>query len=892
MIRIVEAKSIPLDAFNNLVPILEANPALASDEDHLDRIIAIALTSRALSRSLAKNPELISGVPVDASITLKLRAALISIAGDDMLGATDMATATLRWSDAMDEVVSEALSSARQAVANRHPLASRLPFTVIAMGKWGARELNYSSDVDLLFVHQAVDGEEEASRAAALALSGRLVSDLSAPTFDGPALEVDADLRPEGSMGPLSRSLESYSGYYNQWAEAWELQALLKARPSAGDADLGQQFMKLAAGVIWDDGLNVESLRSIRRIKEQTEANAKPRDIKRSRGGIRDIEFAVQILQLVHGRTDPEVRSTATLDALGSLAAHGYVEPGERDTLSESYIFLRNVEHRIQLWDLRQTHDLPSEEESLARIGRSLGYSDPAGEELVRRLSEVRARVRDLHEHIYFRPILDALVGSPSAQLGIDQATMRMNALGFTDTTATRQAIEDLTSGLSRRSRAMHQMLPLMLDWLSLSPDPDLGLAQLRILLAHSSDHSNLITVLQRSPLAGERLCLLLGTGRLLGDLIDRIPEFIPRLSDEAKLSEIRSYDDAHKRLFGLLESRPENEAKIGTIRRFSRRRKLRIAARDVLGETSVNETLKSLTDSADVSMSGAVEIATNGDPTGFAVVAMGKWGGRELSYGSDLDLMYVFANGSHQTRAMDIATQLSRVLSEPSRHGVGYELDASIRPEGKNGALVRSIDSYLTYYDRWGEPWELLALVKSRGVAGDLGLLSEFNERIGEILWQPEFPLSALRAIRSTKARVEGERIPPGEDPDFHLKLGPGGLSDVEFLVQQQQLIHGYNRPEVRLTGTLDALTALREVGVFSDTEHNTLRDSYLFCTRVRMRLHLQEGRAVDSLPTNPANLSRLAISLGIDRSSELREDYRRVTRRARTTFEDRFFE
>ncbi len=890
--RAVAAGADPTGSWDRLIPILEANPNLASNDELLSRVCAIAASSKALSRSLAQTPELLEGPPGDATIPLKVRAALIRIAGADLAGELDMTQATTEFSAAIDNIVSDALQSARAATAEKHPLVPRLPFVVIGMGKWGARELNYSSDVDLILVHDNVDGEETASRQAALALASRLVSDLSAATFDGPALNVDTDLRPEGSMGPLSRSFEGYSGYYDQWAEAWELQALLKARPVAGDADLGQRFMKLVERVVWDQGLDVESLRSIRKIKEQVELGARAQDIKRSRGGIRDIEFAVQLLQLVHGRLDPDLRSPATLDALEALTRHGFIENEERDSLSEAYRFLRDVEHRIQLWDLRQTHDLPEDAGSLARIGRSLGIDDSSGEGLSEHLAAVKTQVRDLHERLYFRPILDALVGSPSARLGIGQAELRLEALGFRDVAAAANALGELTTGMSRRSKVMHQMLPLMLDWLSLSPDPDLGLAQLRILLAHATDHSNLVTLLQRNPLAGERLCLLLGTGRLLGDLIDRIPEFIPRLADEKSLSRIRKLDDATTRLKALLESRPEHEAKVGTIRRFTRRRKLRIAARDVLGEAATTATLTALSDSADSALIGAVHIATNGDPKGFAVVAMGKWGGRELSYGSDIDLMYVFSGDADRDDALAKTADLNQILSEPSRHGEGYQLDASIRPEGRAGPMARSLEGFRNYYDQWAEPWEMLALVKARPAVGDPDLMIEFSEAIAPFLWRESLSLGTMRAIREIKARVEGERLPAGEDPDYHLKLGPGGLSDVEFLVQLKQLVHGHAEASVRSSNTMQALASLHSIDVFTDSEFRTLEASYLFCTRVRLRLHLQAGKAMNSLPTDPQHLIKLASSLGFDRASELREQYRRLTRRARQVFELRFYE
>lgn len=842
-----------------------------------------------LAELLARTPELGGEVPETASVNRRAQAALIEVALADLDGA-DLVTTTRSLSDAMDTIVVAELRRAIEQVSERHSVAAVIPFAVIAMGKWGARELNYYSDLDLVFVHEAGEQDESKAQAAALAIAGRLLANLSTNSADGPGLNVDADLRPEGAIGPLSRSLNGYSGYYDRWGEAWELQALLKSRPVAGDPDLGRRFRSMADRIIWEQGLDVDALRSIRTLKARAEEGAKSADIKRSRGGIRDIEFSVQILQLVHGRVDTDLRVTSTLDAITALHDNGYLTDAEADQMREAYGFLRDLEHRIQLRVLRQTHDLPADREARAWLGRSLGFSEDPATELEQRLAEVREKARDLHERLYFRPILDALVGLEDARLDPSEAAVRLEALGFSNSVAATQAVGDLMSGLNRRSRVMQQVLPLMLDWLSQSPDPDLGLAQLRLLMARTPDHSMLVTLLQNNPVAGERLCTLLGTGKLIGDLIDRIPEFIPRLADDDLLAHVRDLDDAAGRLAKVLESRPERESSIGTIRRFVRRRKLRIAARDVLGITTPQATIESLSDGADAAVAASLDLITEPEDV-FAVIAMGRWGGRELSYGSDIDLMYIHGDG-HNERGLQLAVDLGKVLSEPNRHGEGFEIDADLRPEGRKGPMSRSLTSFRRYYEEWVEPWEVLALVRARPAGGDPGLLDAYFEVIEPVVWRKTLPREMVTEIRAIKARVEAERIPAGEDPDFHLKLGPGGLSDVEFLVQLLLLRHGGARPELRVPGTFPALEALRTAELLSTNDYHALHDSYLFCTRVRLRLHLQSGKPSDSLPTDHDATVRLAASLGFDRTGELREQYMRYTRRARRTFETLFYE
>jgi glutamate-ammonia-ligase adenylyltransferase len=691
-------------------------------------------------------------------------------------------------------------------------------------------------------------------------------------------------------MGPLSRSLNGYTGYYGRWGEAWELQALLKARPAAGDVDLGQAFRDMADRIVWEEGLDVDALRSIRALKARAEEESSSFDIKRSRGGIRDIEFSVQILQLVHGRVDADLRVPGTIDAIEVLNRNGYITHQEAERMNDAYRFLRDVEHRLQLRELRQTHDLPSDREGRDWLGRSLGFNQDPASQFDQRLATVRESARDLHERLYFRPILDALVGLEDSRLDLTGAEVRLHALGFRNSVAATRTVGELLTGLSRRSRVMHQVLPLMLDWLSQSPDPDLGLAQLRLLLAHSPDHAALVTLLQNNPVAGERLCRLLGTGKLIGDLMDRIPEFSPRLADDDLIASVRDRADATGRLLRTLDARPGREARIGTIRRFVRRRKLRIAARDVLGMAEPELTISALSDSADAAVAAGLHtICERGDR--FGVIAMGRWGGRELSYGSDIDLMYVHGEGQKE-RGQEIAVELGRVLSEPNRHGDAYDIDANLRPEGRKGPLSRSLPSFSRYYQEWVEPWELLALVRARPAGGDIGLLTEFFSMIEPTVWRKSQPREVLSAIRAIKARVESERIPAGEDPDFHLKLGPGGLSDVEFLVQLLQLRHGGRVPELRVAGTFPALEALRQTDLLSPSDYHSLHDSYLFCTRARLRLHLQSGRPSDSLPTDQEATGRLAASLGFERTGDLREQYMRFTRRARRTFETLFFE
>ncbi len=643
---------------------------------------------------------------------------------------------------------------------------------------------------------------------------------------------------------------------------------------------------------MWPDVLPGHTVRSLREIKARIEANSATDDLKRAPGGIRDVEFAVQLLQLVHGRFDPDLRGQGTLDVLTELVEGGYVHEPDADDLEHSYLWLRDVEHRLQLWELAQTHTVPTDPEDLTRLARSLGYRSDAAGSSADHFNAARVdhtgRIRRIHESLYFRPLLDALATSASTTgLSHEGAERRLIALGFSDPDATADHVRHLVGGLTRRGRLMGQMMPLVLEWLAESPNPDLGLDQLSSLLDLAP--VTLIPVLGESTEAFRRLCLILGSSRYVGSYLDRVPEFVRRLSNDDEITRLTGADVLETKLRLRLESRPDLEVRLGTLRRAVRRRRLRVAGRDLLDMADVEDTMEDLTTGADVAARVALDLA--GIPEkGFLVVAVGKWGGRELGYGSDLDLLYVHDDPLDAAEARSHAIRFGETLESPHRDGVAFDLDAGLRPEGRTGPLTRSLEAYRSYYERWAEPWEQLAMVRARPVAGDPDLAERFADVVTEFVWGEELEPATIRSIRQIKARVESERIPRGEDPDFHLKLGKGALSDIEFLVQLIQLQHGGGIPELRTPSTLPALDRIAERGLLPATEANHLTRAYRFCTQIRNRLYLQMGRPRDSFPAIEEEW-RLALSLGYRRRGALREDYRKVTRRSRRVFEDHFY-
>ena len=830
---------------------------LADDRDLLVAVVAVVAASRFLTRLLVSDP-----AALDVLVHLDHRSA---VDGDDVprwkhLELLRIAARDLTGRDPL-EAVGAALAALADDVLDA-AAAEADGLAVVGMGKLGGRELNYASDVDVLFV-----GEGDA----------RYVMDRARACF-----RVDADLRPEGRDGPLVRSLASYEQYWDNWASTWEFQALLKARAAAGDRALGTAFIAAARQRVWGRPFGAEELREVRAMKARAEGETarrglSERELKRGRGGIRDIEFAVQLLQLVHGRHDEGLRSPTTLDALAELTAAGYMNGDDGAALADAYRFLRTVEHRLQLVDEQQVHAVPADLGPRTHLARVLGYLDVA--DFDADLRRLQARVRSIHERLFFRPLLEAFTGTSA--MSMEAAEARLAAFGFADADRTRQALAELTRGLTRSSRLMQQMLPLLLGWLSEAPDPDLGLLGLRTLASGPHRAAQLVTTFRDFPEAARRLCLLVGTSRLLVTGLSRHPDVIAALGDDAALA----VDDVSERAASALAWRAGTEHRRQGLLRLKRGEELRVMARDVIGLDDVDATARNLTRLAESVVGAALEVVDPQVP--MAVVAMGRFGGAEPAYASDLDILLVYDGSTPEDfAAADTAAEaLLRLLGGDTPAAGIYVVDADLRPEGKQGPLARSLDGYRAYYERWAQTWERQALVRARPVAGDPSVAAAFTAVVEEFVWGQPFTEEHAREVRRMKARIERERLPAGDDPQFHLKLGRGSLSDVEWTAQLLQLQHG-----VRSQGTMAALRALEDADALDPADEQALADAYRFCERTRNRWYLVKGSHGDALPVRKEQLDRLARSLDCT-AVELREEYRRVTRRARAVTERLFY-
>lgn len=852
-----------------------------------------------------------------AALRVAYRGRLLRLAARDVMGEVSLIEVMAALADLAGAALDAALAIARAETEG----AGDVRLAVIGMGKCGARELNYISDVDVIFVAEPEEGVEE-TRALRIAtrLAQAMMRACSASTAEGSLWEVDAGLRPEGRIGPLVRTLDSHLTYYRRWAKTWEFQALLKARPIAGDPELGHAYVTAVSELVWQASAREGFVEDVQAMRRRVEAHARgnapageaERQIKLGPGGLRDIEFAVQLLQLVHGRADARLRRRATLPALAALSEGGYVGRDDARALAEAYTFLRRVEHLLQLHRLRRTHVVPSGEAELRRLGRGLGMTaDPAGE-FTETWKRHARQARRLHEKLFYRPLLQAVARLPESQarLSPEAAVARLEALGYADPEGALRHIAALTEGLSRRAAIQRTLLPVMLGWFADAPDPDAGLLGFRQISDRLGSTPWYLRLLRDETVVAERLAHLLGSGRYVTGLLLHAPEAVAMLGSPAELAVRPASALAAEAAATVGRYGADAEGAVTAVRALRRRELLRTACADILGLIDVEEVGRALSSLCDVTIQAALDAALNkvgggaGLPVRIAVIAMGRLGGLECSYGSDADVMFVHepvpsdVSGASEREAAEaahaVAEELRRLLALPAPDPPLY-VDADLRPEGRQGPLVRTLASYRAYYSRWSSHWEAQALLRARFCAGDAELGREFIGLVDPLRYPAGgVPAEAVREIRRLKARMEAERLPRGADPTLHTKLGRGGLADVEWTAQLIQLRHAGAVPELRTTRTLDALRAAVAAGLLDEADEAALARAWRLASRVRDAIMLVRGRAGDSVPTVVKERALIARVLGYppDGSEDFLDDYRRVTRRARAVVDRVFYE
>ena len=815
------------------------------------------------------------------ALRLAHRAAVLRIAARDLTAPDPYALVPdvgRELADLADGVIEAALALARAEVAGHE----RVRLAVLAMGKCGARELNYVSDVDVLHVGEpALDaaGDPLCSPAEAIAVATKLAASVartcSAHTAAGTIWTVDANLRPEGKAGPLVRTLASMGSYYAKWAKNWEFQALLKARPMAGDRALGLAFVDLVAPRVWsvaDDDQFVGETRAMRkRVIAHIPARDADQEIKLGAGGLRDTEFSVQLLQLVHGRADERLRLRGTFEALDALVAAGYVGREDGRGLDEAYRLQRVLEHRIQLYQLRRTHLMPTDEISLRRLARSVGMADATALAGAWRAST--RRVQRLHQRIFYSPLLEAVARIPSeaVRLTSHSAETRLRALGFNDTSAALRHIEALSTGTSRKAEIQRQLLPAMLGWFADGPNPDNGLLAFRQVSEALGDSSWYLRALRDEGAMAENLAKVLSSSRFAVDLLLRAPQTTQLLAEADGL--VRSKEEILRAMAVSAKRYADPRAAVEAIRAVRRKELLRIAMADLLGRMDVVAVGDGLSDVMSATMDAALDVARRDVPGApdLAIIALGRWGGRELSYASDADGMVVVADGDPEAVVLGtkVVTRLRDLLRQPGADPA-VELDLDLRPEGRNGPVVRTLGSFAAYYEKWSSTWEAQALVRAGHGAGDPTLSGALLQLLAPVR-HPAGGISArqVNEIRKLKARMENERLPRGLDPRRHVKLGPGGLADVEWTVQLLQLEHSHEVPTLRTPRTLAALEAEAAAGLLTGPDAEALREAWVMATRIRNATMLLRGRPSDAIPTDARERSAVAELLGYDKAA-----------------------
>jgi glutamate-ammonia-ligase adenylyltransferase len=810
----------------------------------------------------------------------------------------------------------------------------------LGLGKLGGNELNLSSDVDLLFIYRSARGKSTGGKAGDLEPRSyvsqlvRLVADvLGRVTEDGVVFRVDLDLRPEGRNGELAQPLDNAVLYYQSWGQTWERAALMKARPVAGSRELGRLFLGEVEPFVFRRTLDYTTVEDIAEMKRQIDLQGQRRgagtdDIKTGRGGIREVEFFVQTLQLVHGGKRPGVRSRNTLDALERLASAGVAEPQIAQGLGRCYRFLRSLEHGIQALHLRQTHRLPVSSEERQAVARRLGFAgESPTDELAATLESVRAEVHGAYGRLAHGAARqwEGEPGSIEARalLALDPrepgTEVRLKEAGFGHPGRAVEALRLLQRGPARghpspRARKiLDRLAPFLLNAALRAPNPDRALLGIAEFLAGSGARASYLSLLEENPPTARLLMTLFGTSGFLSRYLLGHPELLDELVLQGHGVRRKTRGELGMGLSVAIRRCRDEEERLDALRHFRNAEFLRIALNDLWGELEPEEVSRQITFVAEVCLEEACRDALtrlidkygppleeSGDPARFAVLGLGKLGGAELDYYSDLDVLFLYSaagftrpppggraltNGEFFSR---LAQRLIGILTVRTREGVAFRMDARLRPSGQAGPLVTSLAAFTAYHEGGGgQTWETQALLRLRPVAGDPVLGTAAAAVVQRLIFREapgEDPRPEIDRMR-TRIEVEVGREAGGQ---IDLKAGPGGIVDVEFVVQCLQLIHGWRDGALQSPNTLDALVGLRNCGILTEEDGDALVRGYQFLRRVEARLRILQERPTDRLPAGGERLAELARGLGYGKggAGALRDDVRRHRQRVRQAY------
>jgi glutamate-ammonia-ligase adenylyltransferase len=831
--------------------------------------------------------------------------------------------------------------------------ADEAEFTVLGMGKFGGRELNFSSDIDLIFFYSSEKGQTTGTEAPLdqkrnrihlhqyfVKLAEMITRAMGQATEDGFVFRVDLRLRPEGNSGEMANSLRSAEVYYESWGQAWERAAMLKARPVAGSITLGQTLLRDLEPFIYRRYLDYGMIEDIKLMKQKidrslTREKEGELNLKLGRGGIREIEFFIQALQLIYAGKNPALREKNSLKALEILRREGLVKSEEYRILRDAYIFLRTVEHRIQVFHERQTHNLPVRPEEMRTLARRCGFPDTAA--FTHALEKHRHSVAGIFQDLFHtaeeeipeevRPDV-GLFFDPGADP--DLVKDLLEEKGFKNPEGAYESLMALREGpphshLTQRARRhLERISPLLMQEVLDSPEPDMALVNLERFLGALRARATFFALLAENREIIKVLVSLFGTSQFLSRIFIQHPEILDSLVSRSYAVFFKERQLMEQELGELLNTAADYEEKLDAMRRFRNEEFLRIALNDIHGHTPQGEGTLQLSFLADTCLKQALEIAREEllpryglpfckDAEGkeheavFAILGMGKLGGMELNYHSDLDIIFIyegegenrpvagtdpdrFRPQTNQEYFSRLAQRIISVLTLITREGYLYQIDTRLRPSGNQGPLVTSLPAYERYHQSSAQLWERQALTKARVVAGPPPFARRIAELNRHIVYQRPLPPELRTEICRLRNRMEVEIAKEGED-HFNIKTGRGGMVDVEFIAQYLQLRYGADRPALQENNTLRSLEALKGEGILTGPDYMALADGYKFLRRLENRLRLVHDQSINELSGDRAYLVKLARRLGYPerprRPDEVfLEDYRAVTRRIRDIF------
>ncbi len=782
-------------------------------------------------------------------------------------------------------------------------------FVVLGMGKLGGGELNFSSDIDVIFLYESDEGESAGGARGKLtprefftAIGKKIIQAMGQVTEDGFVFRIDLRLRPLGADGPLVQSVGSAMLYYESWGQCWERAALIKARPVAGARELGADFLKEVEPFIYRRYLDYTTVDELRHMKARIESellsgDGKQRDVKLGLGGIREIEFFTQALQLVNGGYEPTLRGPSTLPGLAELARHKFISTKERDLLTDAYRFLRQVEHKVQIVQEAHAHSIPEGKEQEQALARRLGYRRKGirteRDQFWRDYRRHTENVRGMFDRLFYSAQKEIERDAASAAGSVwndldrkDLITGELASAGFADPLMAYTNLLAVRDGevyqppSPKRLKVMRRLGPALMSEIIHSSAPDRALLNLSKFSQRIGGRTGFLTLLAENPETMRLLITLFAESQFLTDLFLNRPELIDTLIRVDLTSIEKPRAEMLSELRAVIADHDDIEAQLNALRRFKTEEFIRIGLHDLGASLDLVQVLTQLSDLADACLEAALELtlaelrARFGlVPDGqFAVIGGGKLGGRELDYNSDLDLIFVYqADAEAQTRSglpahefyVRVGQKLLTYLSAPTEEGIAYKIDMQLRPSGKAGPLVSALDAFREYHETGSQLWERQALIKTRHVAGAAQLGKAVEKITAAFAYGRAIERAEVGEIHHLRMRMERE-LAREDDSRFNLKKGRGGLVDIEFLTQMLQLAHGYRHTRLRRRETLEALAALHDAKILKPPEYRLLSEGYLFLRQLDHRLRLERDQSIDAFEADPEKLASIAQALG----------------------------